>query len=308
MKIINSFEELNLIKENIVCTIGVFDGIHKGHKKLILSIKKAAKKQGAVTMVITFDKHPKTILDPLKMPELILSNDIKFIELDSMGVDYLFLLPGTNDFLYMSPIEFIDNLLKSTISKIFIGQNFTFGKNASGNVALLKQSVNNIEIIEQDLLKDNDGNVISSTSIREAIKLGKLKKANEMLSKRYYFVGEVVYGDQRGRTLGFPTANFVMKKNIVCPKDGVYITRIKIDNKWYNSISNVGNNPTFENQAHRVEVHILDFDENIYGKIATVEFIDFIRPEIQFNSLEALIRQMNKDCSYAKEFFLQYGY
>lgn len=306
MKVISSFYELNEINEDIVCALGTFDGVHRGHRYLIQqAMAKAAEKQ-AKSMVITFDKHPRRVVQPENNFELLLLPSERLKQLEQLGIDYLFILPTTPEFLQTTAEDFIHNLLeKSKIKSIYVGENFSYGKNGKGDTQLLQEQAKayHVEVVTMPLMRSANGDIISSSLIRKLLKEGNIALANEYLGYNFGFAGEVVYGDQRGRLLGFPTANLFLPDELIAPVDGVYINRLRLNGKWYNGIGNVGDNPTFENQIHRVEVHIFNFEQNIYGENVRVEFLDFIRPEEKFSSLEELIEQMNLDKKIALNYF-----
>lgn len=312
MKVINSFAQLSKIQENIVVALGTFDGLHCGHLAVINNMLDKAHETGCKSMVITFDRHPKAIVDPSRIPAKLMTADDQITRFSSLDIDYLFIIEGTKEFFDISAEEFIANLLASNINNIFVGENFTFGKYAKGNAQMLKDitAAKNVQanIVELSYIDEAKTKPISSTLIRQAIKDGDVELANKLLGYHYGFIETVVLGDQRGRTLGFPTANFIIDKSLACPKDGVYVNRVCIDGNWYNGVGNVGDNPTFDNQTHRVEIHIFDFDEDIYGKEVKVEFLKEIRDEVKFNSLDALISQMEKDKRTACEYLRQNGY
>lgn len=199
-----------------------------------------------------------------------------------------------------------DLLDETAIRHIFVGENFTFGQFGKGTPHLLAQygkskgvHIHALPLVE---MGDDDHTIVSSTVIRQAIIDGKMAKANTMLGRPFSFWSVVQHGDKRGRLLGYPTANCVAPDELVHPHDGVYVMRVCVHNQWYYGIGNVGNNPTFENQKHRVEIHIFDFDDDIYDQDIYVQFLYFLRDEIKFNSIDALVQQMDEDTMRAKQY------
>ena len=228
-------------------------------------------------------------------PEL--SSDIMDEILESLKVDYILRLPMNLDIFNMSPDEFLDALCYNIdVVGIAIGTNFTFGAKGVGNPKLMRERLceKGIHIIVEPLLSTKEG-PICSTNIRKAIEEGHMEQATAWLGRPYQFRGIVIKGDQRGRTLGFPTINFLLPNEMAIPPDGVYANRVCIDGIWYDGVGNIGDNPTFKNQYHRCEVHVFDFDQDVYGKEVTVQFISYIRGEVKFNNLQELIDQMKID-------------
>ena len=205
----------------------------------------------------------------------------------------------TEALLKMTADEFLHDLCNDmNVEAIVIGENFTFGAKGLGNPEYMKQVVadKNIRVLVQPLLPcDGSSTPISSTEIRKAIHEGHLEDANHWLGRPFQFKGTVIKGDQRGRTLGFPTLNLLLPNEMATPPDGVYANRVCIDGIWYDGVGNIGDNPTFRNQYHRCEVHVFNFDQDIYGKEVIVQFISYIRGEVKFNNLQDLIDQMKVD-------------
>ncbi|WP_295227074.1 bifunctional riboflavin kinase/FAD synthetase [Veillonella sp.] len=297
MKHLHSFDELRQINRKIVYALGTFDGVHRGHQRVIGNAIAEAKAHDAVTVLVTFSAHPMTILRPGDVPKRVLSADIMDEILESLKVDYILRLPMNLDIFNMSPDEFLDALCGDIdVVGIAIGTNFTFGAKGAGNPQLMRErlSAKGIHIIVEPLLSTEEG-PICSTNIRKAIEEGHMEQATAWLGRPYQFRGIVIKGDQRGRTLGFPTINFLLPNEMAIPPDGVYANRVCIDGIWYDGVGNIGDNPTFKNQYHRCEVHVFDFDQDVYGKEVTVQFISYIRSEVKFNNLQELIDQMKVD-------------
>ncbi len=310
MKIFTSFEELKKAQLNIVYALGTFDGLHRGHQTVISRAVEEGKKYQAKTVVVTFDAHPLSILRPELEPPALLQKTDKKAVLESWDVDCSLVLHMDQKLLSLPASDFIQSLLSAgQVKAIVTGENFTFGAKGVGTPTTIKEWTKDtdIKVITLDLMESEIIEcAVSSTSIRKAIKEGNIEVANKLLGRPYSFTGEVILGDQRGRTLGYPTLNFLFPKEMALPPDGVYVNLVYIDGKRYSGVGNMGDNPTFANQYHRFEVHVFDFDEMIYGKEVRVEFLHFLRKEVKFNTLDALIKQMDIDGTNAKEYIKNY--
>ena len=240
-----------------------------------------------------------TILHPERVPKRVIQEEVMDTVLDDLNVDYILRLPMNEELLQMSADEFLDALCTDmNVQAIVIGENFTFGAKGLGNPTYMKQALadKHIQVLVQPLLPcDGLSTPISSTEIRKAIREGRLEDATGWLGRPFQFKGTVIKGDQRGRTLGFPTLNLLLPNEMATPPDGVYANRVCIDGIWYDGVGNIGDNPTFKNQYHRCEVHLFNFDQDIYGKTVLVQFISYIRGEVKFNNLQDLIDQMKVD-------------
>lgn len=278
MEIFNLDRRMILPKLEInSCTIGNFDGLHLGHQKLI----EDAKVNSFKSLVITFD-------DIFKDKIITLENKIKKIE--EFEIDYLIILKF-EDFKDMFHNEFVKMLKKINVKRISIGKDFRFGFKKEGDYIDLQNKFETYLIDEVEVNNEK----VSSTLIRSKLKEGKIKEANELLGYNFFLTGEVKNGNELGRTIGFPTANLEVDTLL---NNGVYKTQTTVDGVLYNSITNIGYNPTFNEQKQlRIETNILDFNEDIYGKEIKVEFIDKIREEIKFQSKEHLQQQLNEDKS-----------
>ena len=299
MKQLHSFDELRQIKDTKVYALGTFDGIHRGHQRVIRKAVEEAASVNGVSIIITFEHHPLTILHPERVPKRVIQEEVMDTVLDDLNVDYILRLPMNEELLQMSADEFLDALCTDmNVQAIVIGENFTFGAKGLGNPTYMKQALadKHIQVLVQPLLPcDGLSTPISSTEIRKAIREGRLEDATGWLGRPFQFTGTVIKGDQRGRTLGFPTLNLLLPNEMATPPDGVYANRVCIDGIWYDGVGNIGDNPTFKNQYHRCEVHLFNFDQDIYGKVVLVQFISYIRGEVKFNNLQDLIDQMKVD-------------
>lgn len=309
LKIIRSFKELHAINENIFAAIGTFDGVHKGHIEVISQTVCHAREQKGVSMVITFDHHPMSLLQPNNAPSVLTEEKEKIQLLSDLHVDFLLLLPMTKEFLNLTPQDFAKQLMQNTsLHSLYVGDNFTFGRHGIGTPTLLSELGKKyaVNVFQIPLFLCSDEEPVSSSRIRAAIVEGRMEEATEMLGHPYGFSAVVIYGDQRGRLLGFPTVNFLIPKQMACPPDGVYVNRVELDGNLYYGIGNIGNNPTFENQVHRLEIHILDFDQNVYGKEIRIEFLTYLRTELKFDDIEELKKQMKYDMEEAQAYIIKF--
>lgn len=305
MRVLHSFEELHTIKQTIVYALGTFDGIHKGHQAVIGAAVEQAKKVNAVTVVFTFDTHPLSVLAPHKKPKTILPRRDMEEVVAALGVDYVLELPVSQETLAIGAQDFLIDLTDGlSVAGFVMGENFSFGAKGQGSPEFLgawaKDKGYSVSV-QPLLLCSNDQQPISSTLIRKAVEAGDFEEVQSMLGRPFSFSGTVIKGDQRGRTLGFPTLNLLIPEGLVTPPDGVYANRVRIGQTWYGGVGNVGDNPTFTNQYHRCEVHVFDFDQDIYGQDVKVEFIAYIRGEVKFSNLDQLIEQMDKDQNQARQ-------
>lgn len=301
MKVLRSLQDVK--KENISgasLTIGSFDGVHLGHQHLVSRLKSLSKTSPASgpTVVITFDPHPARILSPHFVPRIFSQQD-QIDMFSSLGIDYLYFLPFTKEMAELAPQEFaqqyIFDLFKPQL--ILLGYDFAFGKNRSGTFADLKKMAENLNgqaIQEQALLLD--GQIVSSTAIREAIQNGDMLQAKKLLGRPFYLAGEVITGRRLGRTIGIPTANISLHSEIE-PSHGVYFCKVE---KHF-AICNLGTNPTVtEDRRLKLECHLLDFDQDIYGQTLKVEFYQKIREEIKFPSIDVLKNQIQHDIAVVR--------
>ena len=278
-------------------SLGNFDGVHLGHQKLMKNNLEISKKYDLEPAVLLFKQNTKLRLKDEK--EYMTSLEDKIEILSSIGIHTFCLIDFDEKFMNLSPREFIAEIInkKLNASYIICGKDYRFGKKASGDVDTLKKYEEryNYKTSVVDFEKEDEFNKISSNHLRDLIREGNIKKVNKLLARPYKIKGTIVDGMKRGRTLNFPTANLKLSFNYVLPIDGVYLTRINIDNKSYYALSNVGKNPTFGENSRKVETYILDFDQNIYGENVSIEFLEFFRYDIKFTSREELIEQMKID-------------
>lgn len=296
----NNISSLN---KKTYIALGSFDGLHLGHIRLIKECISLAKENNGLSMVFTFKNHPLTIINPEKAPKLLMDNENKASILRSIGVDILTLVDFNKEFMETPAEDFIVKLVNNfNLGGVVVGFNYRFGHKNQGDVNLLKKlSVKYNFIVKiMDPLEAKE-ELISSSRIRALIENGNITEANQVLYKPFMISGKVIHGKQLGRTLGYPTANIDTDKRFIIPKSGVYYTLVRYNNDIYKGMTNIGYNPTIElSNKINIETYILNFDKEIYNDYITLYFIERIRDEEKFHSLEALIDQMNRDYSYVK--------
>lgn len=287
---------------NTCIALGNFDGIHLGHKKLIMSMVEEAKELNLTPAVLLFSKHPKEVLLG-KSPELLTSLADKHEILEELGVEIIYETDFTQEFRTLSPEDFVKQVLleKLNMKSVFVGFDYRFGHKASGDINTLKDLTHKYNFKVNILAPVYDEKtILSSTEIREHVREGNITLVNEMLDRKYKIRGQVVHGNKIGRTLGFPTANIELLSNYPIPKIGIYETKTIIGEKKYMSVTSIGTNPTVGGDIIKIETYILDFDEDIYDENLEIEFIEYLRTEMKFNSLEELKTQMQKDVDRVK--------
>lgn len=305
MKICMQLIDLPSGLTNTAIALGTFDGMHIGHKQIVKRAIEFAKQSGGTSVMFTFSNHPRSVLYPERSPKLLMSQEKKAKLLENLGLDLLVAVPFTVDFLKNSPTEFV-NLLVNRFhpAMLVVGNNYCYGYNGQGTSESLavagKEYGFSVEIFDMITFQ---GAATSSTVIRGLIKAGQVKQAALALGQLYELEGNVVDGDKRGRVLGFPTANIAVLPNLLLPGDGVYAVNLIVDNKVYQSLANIGLNPTFQGQERRLEVFLLGFSGDLYNKAVHVSFIDKIRDEVAFSNSDKLIEQIHQDIIQAKLIF-----
>ncbi len=287
---------------NPVVTIGTFDGVHLGHRKVIRRLQELAQKVNGETVIFTFYPHPRLVLNADNNGlRLINTLEEKKVLLEAAGIDHLVIYPFTKEFSQLSYIEFVEQILVKQLGMKFlvVGYDHRFGHNREGTYEDLKVFADQLDfkIERQDVLNMDTINV-SSTKVRKAISEGDIKTANKYLGYRFFIKGDVVNGKKLGRKIGFPTANIDPQESYkLVPKDGVYAVKVDVDDKRYLGMLNIGVRPTVNNQLDNrsIEVHILDFDQDIYFKNITIHFYQRIRNEQFFGSIDELTAQLAKD-------------
>lgn len=282
--------------------LGSFDGLHYGHLSLVKKTVQVAKEENGKSMVFTYKNHPKTLVSPENVPKLIMDLDTKLQYLEEENVDIVVLRTFTKEFMSITAEDFIKLLCEDyNVKGIVVGFNFRFGHKNLGDVELLKKLQGKygykLYIIDQ---YNYESEVISSTRIRKALVEGNVSKATEMLSKPYLIKGKVIHGKKLGRTIGFPTANLEFSDKMVIPKKGVYYTNVIYGDEKFKGLTSVGNNPTVNGTELTIETFILNFDKMIYGEEIKVYFVERIRDEVKFDSLDEMVNQIKKDEEFIK--------
>ena len=305
MIIFRSIAEIDKNIEKTAVALGNFDGIHIGHQALIKKAVEVAKAKGIKSAVFTFTNHPRNVMSGKNVVKNVLYEEDKFKVLEDMGIDYLFTLDFDDAIMKQTPESFVDdNLLGAfNMDTAICGFNFTYGYKAGGTAETLKAEsiAKNFDVHVMNPVTLND-QVVSSTLIRGRIEAGHVDEALQFLGRPYCVKGEVLHGNQLGRTMGFPTCNILVDDAMVAPANGVYVTRCMVDGQWYPAVTNVGHKPTVGNYEKNVETNILDFDSNIYGKEICVEFYEKIRDEKKFETLDELIAEIGRNKDYARNF------
>ena len=291
-----------------VLTVGTFDGIHKGHQQIIAELVRRAHIAGAKSMLVTFEPHPGLVIGhkgkdiPLT---LLTTIEEKIAVLESLGLDRLVVTNFTSAFAAMTAEEFVKKILieKLNMLEMVIGHDHSFGKNRRGNIDLLRKMAKELNF-KVDALEavDESEQVISSTLIRKLLTEGKVEQTGKLIGREYSITGQVVRGDGRGTHLGYPTANIKPYSQYkLVPHEGVYATRIRVDDEIHKAVTYIGPRPTFNLSKKVIEAHIYDFDRDIYNKPVELWFTRFIRDDIKFNSAEELLPQIKNDKETAFE-------
>jgi riboflavin kinase / FMN adenylyltransferase len=302
MKVIDNYEHVSPEFTDAVLTIGNFDGIHLGHRAIFAEVLKEARRIGRKAIVMTFDPHPKMMLHPERRPFYLLTTlDEKIKLLDEVGIDAVVLIPFTLEFAETTAEQFITEILwrRLRIRKIFIGHDYTFGKGKQGNEEYLTEFGKKLGFAVDVVNAVSVGDIVaSSTRIRNAVMEGDVRTAAALLGRPYNLGGGVIEGKRRGTTLGFPTANVLPNKELIPPR-GVYAVFGEYEKKRYRGVLNIGYNPTFSDERLSIEVHLLDFSQDIYSKDLEIFFIERIRDEVKFSGPDALVAQIRRDVEQA---------
>ena len=305
METLRSISELSRLPGPLFLAIGVFDGVHLGHQTVISTSAEHAKAANGTPVVVTFDPHPEKILRPQSAPHLLTATPHKIALIRELGVGHLLIITFDKQFAATEPEDFARQLVAHSkpLREICVGHQWSFGKNRRGNLELLKKlgAQFDFNVVGIPPVTVN-GEVVSSTTIRQAVEAGDLKKAAKMLGREYTILGTVVRGDDLGKKIGFPTAN-LSAHNEQFPPNGVYFAEAKLDGGRYPGVVNLGYRPTVSSsKTERVlEIYLLDFDRDIYGKDLEVRFISYLRPEKKFENVDALVRQIERDVQQARE-------
>ena len=304
MEILEFTEYVNRQYEhNLVIAIGQFDGLHIAHKELVKITLESAKINNYKTAIMTFDPHPDYVLGKEEKNLRVMTIEEKAAMLENLGIDFLIIIKFDKEVSSLSPRQFIiDYLFTINVKEVVVGSDFVFGKNGSGTGEMIfelsGQTIKGVVVPEMKV----DNEKIGTCKLKKLLKNGEVNEIKKWLGRNFSIIGIVEEGRKIGREIGFPTVNLSLREDFVDIKKGVYAVHVYYQCKKYYGISNVGNNPSFNFKNNvSLETFIFDFNENIYGKLVTIEFVDFIREEIKFSSREELISQINSDIKKARE-------
>ena len=304
MEIIHSLENFKYKDKKVVVCLGNFDGVHIGHQKIIKAMIDEAKKRKAIPMLVTFDPHPTSIIKGVVSKKIITTLRYKMFLIKNLGVPVCFLIKFDEQFAQMEAQEFFYKVLLDYlhISAIVVGFNFRFGKAHAGNVEFLEKESkkNNIDFIAIEPVKVN-GEVVSSSKVRDSIEKADFKNAEMFLGRRYAFGGRVVHGKHVGRTWGFPTANIIITNECIPPL-GVYAVSVRVEESLFDGVANIGYT-SLKSEEIVLEVYIFNFKEDLYNKDIEIFFVQKIRDEKHFENKEDLIAQIKEDCKQAEKIF-----
>jgi len=301
MKIYRSIEDYDEDKRSAV-TIGTFDGIHLGHQEILSRLIESSKNKDLNSVVLTFFPHPRIILNKYNEVKMIDTLDEKIIHLNEIGIDSLIIHPFDRNFSLLSANQFIKDFLvdKLKIKHIIIGYDHRFGKGREASVTDLKNYANDYDFtVEEIKAQEIEKITVSSTKIRNSINQGDIKTTEKYLGRYFNLTGKVVKGDGLGKKINYPTANiFIEETYKIIPKDGVYLVETIIKDKLFNGMMNIGHRPTIGTKNKSIEVHLFNFNEDIYGQVISIKMISKIRDEKKFSSIQALKEQLVKDENY----------
>ncbi|EOZ95583.1 Riboflavin kinase [Indibacter alkaliphilus LW1] len=309
MKIYEGTDHFEPVK-NPVVTSGTFDGVHLGHQKILQRIRNIADEVGGETVMITFWPHPRMVLYPNEHKLKLLSTfEEKAKLLREFGIDHLLTIPFTKDFSKLSSEEFIQKIIIDKIQtrKLVIGYDHRFGKNREGSFEYLKANIDKFRFELEEISREDVDHVgVSSTKIRKALEEGNVSTANEYLGRDYELNGIIIKGQQLGRSIGFPTANIHVPHDYkLIPCDGAYAVKVEVDEGSFGGMLNIGMRPTVNGESQSIEVHLFDFEGDLYDKRICVHFKSYLRPEVKFSGIDALKEQLSRDKEDAKRILSQ---
>lgn len=298
-----SLADVRLEKPSMV-TIGVFDGVHRGHQYLIRRLVETARSRDQLAVAITFYPHPDVVLRGITGRYYLTTPDERAHILTDLGIDAVITLPFNDDLRHIRAATFVDQMnTYLRLETLWVGSDFALGYQREGNVAFLRQQGEEkqfgVEVI--DLLL-SEGGAISSTAIRDTLSAGDVEQARDLLGRAYAVSGEVIHGEARGRKIGFPTANIAVPESLVIPANGVYAGWGILGDERFMAVTNIGMRPTFDGQSVTVEAHLLDFDRDIYGQNLTFTFETRLRSEMKFSGIDALIAQIADDSAAGRAY------
>ena len=309
MRLFHGYENAEIARPTVL-TLGVFDGLHLGHQLIVSRVVERARALGAVPTVVTFDPHPRAVLHPESAPPLLQTFDQKVEAFGVLGVEQAIVVRFTREFAEVGAGEFLRDVVHERLQarEVYLGRGFAFGRDREGDIHLLRRVSQELGFHADEVPEVRlRGQRISSSRIRELLAAGRVNLARRMLGRPYGVEGRVVRGQERGRTLGFPTAN-LRPDNRVIPRAGVYVTATLIEGSWRRSVTNVGVRPTFEKEAEpSIETFVMDWGGDLYGDVVRVRFLHRLRDERRFSSVEELKRQIDSDAARARKYFTRAG-
>jgi riboflavin kinase/FMN adenylyltransferase len=309
MKIFHGLENANILRPTVL-TLGVFDGLHLGHQRIMQTVVERSRAVNAVATAITFDPHPRAVLHPESAPPLLQTLDQRLANFEVLGIDQAIVIAFNREFAAQPAEDFLTNIIHDRLhaKEVYLGKGFAFGKNRGGNIDLLRQMSKKLNFFADEVEEVRlRGKRISSSTIRGLLAEGRINLARRMLGRPYGVEGVIIRGNRRGHTIGFPTAN-LHPHNRVIPKFGVYATATLVDGKWRRSITNIGVRPTFEKEAEpSIETYLFDFDGDLYGDVLRVRFLHRIRDERKFSGIDELKAQIERDTRRALNYFHHKG-
>ncbi len=291
-------------------TIGVFDGVHRGHQHLVQTLMDAAQREGLAAVAITFNPHPRAVIRPGTAVTYLSSLEDRVEQLQALGLDAVAVLPFTSELAQLSPQDFLAMLVDELqVKRLVVGPDFALGRNRAGTIGVIRQVGEKLGFkVEVAELLAEDGEKVGSSSVRQALGEGDVERVGRLLGRPFSLRGPVIRGDQRGRTLGFPTANIAIGLDRALPSYGVYVTRAYVRETAYESCTNIGIRPTFNVEPRpTVETFLIDFDEDIYGQELRIELLHRLRSELRFDSADELIDAMHRDIRNTREWFRRNG-
>jgi riboflavin kinase/FMN adenylyltransferase len=305
MEILRLISELSQVRGPLFLAIGVFDGVHRGHQAVISTSARHAHSAEGTSVVVTFDPHPAKVLRPRDAPHLLTATQHKIALIRALGVSHLLIIEFNREFAATSPEDFVQQLVTHSkpLREICVGHEWSFGKDRRGNLDFLKKLGAHFDFNVVGIAPVMvHGAVVSSTAIRQVVEAGSLAEAAEMLGRDYTILGTVMRGDQLGKKIGFPTANLSAHSEQF-PPNGVYLAEAWFEGVLYHGVVNLGYRPTVSGGKSQrlLEIHLLDFERDIYGEDLEVRFVRYLRPERKFESVEALARQINADVRQARD-------
>ena len=288
-----------------VLSIGVFDGVHSGHKMLIARMQREGEVRGFTSGIVTFHPHPITVVRPDVQFAYIESLERRVELLRDLGVDFVSVLQFTSELQQVSARDFCRMLVEEAgMRMLVVGEDFTLGRAREGNVERLSEFGEELgfEVVAIELLGESS-EYVSSSRIREALAAGRMDEVTELLGRPFSLRGPVVHGDERGRTIGFPTLNIGVSADRALPANGVYITRAEVGGRSFDACTNIGVQPTFDGTVRQVETHLLDFEGDLYGAVADIRLLHRLRDERKFDGVDELVAQIGRDVTATRDWF-----